>query len=192
MADENNIQSESSNKETVDTVDKAVETNKPEDTFVPFEEVEVDNKQEVAKDKSGSFVDVDDEDRKVMEAVIEDESKGIKSEVEGLKVDMKVNTFLADEKNKVYRPFQEKIREYAKSPTSKGLKAEAIARLAVDPREMMAKGAEEERKASKASRDSVSAGGTVRVPEGSDKIPDAWSLSSDKFKETIEKVKRNR
>jgi len=127
-----------------------------------------------------------------MEAVIKDESKGIVSEVEGLKVDMKVNTFLAEDKNKLYRPYADKIREYAKSPAAKGLKAEAIARLAVDPREMMAMGAEEERKASKESRDSVSAGGTIRVKESSDKLPNAWDMSRDKFQQVIDKIKRNR
>jgi len=191
MADENNIQSESSSEQAVDTVDKTVKTDKVEDSFVPFEEVEADNKQEVSKDKSSSSVEIDDDDRKVMEAVIQDESKGIKSEVEGLKVDMKVNTFLADDQNQVYRPYADKIREYAKSPTVKGLRAEAIARLAVDPREMMAKGAEEERKAFKESRDSVSAGSTARTPKGSDKIPNAWDMSQEKFKEVINKVKRN-
>lgn len=159
-----------------------------EDIFSPFEESNV--KED--KDSNTSDVDIDDEDRKVMQAVAKDEDRVIINEVEGLKVDMKVNTFLADERNKVYRDYQEKIRAYAKSPAAKGLTAEAIARLAVDPREMMAKGAEAERVASKESRDSVSAGQTARTPEGSNKVADAWSMPQDKFKETIEKAKRGR
>jgi len=158
------------------------------EVFNPFEE----NTNSGEDTDKTLDVEIDDDDRKTMSAVIKNESKGIVSKVEGLEVDMKVNTFLSDEKNKVYRPFQEKIREYAKSPASKNLTAEAIARLAVDPREMMAKGAEAERKASKESRDSVSAGSTARTPEGSNKVPDAWSLAPEKFKQAIEKAKRGR
>jgi len=168
--------------------EKKEETTAPveEKDFAPFEE------EEEKKPITGKDVDIDDDDRKVMQAVVQDENKGIVNEVQGLKVDIKVNTFLADDVNQVYRPYAEKIREYAQSPKAKGLKAEAIARLAVDPRDMMAKGAEEERKASKESRDSVSAGSTARAKEGSGKFADAWGMTPGKFKETIDKVKRNR
>ena len=197
MEDINNLPQTDTDQDTSPTkgdyIDKEdtksdVSTEKKDD-FSPFEE---GNDKEDKDSAPTSNVDIDDEDRKVMQAVAKDEDKVIINEVQGLKVDMKVNTFLADEKNKVYRDYQEKIRTYAKSPAAKGLTAEAIARLAVDPREMIARGAEEERKASKESRDSVSPGSTARTPEGSNKIPNAWDMPQDKFKETIEKIKRNR
>jgi len=196
MADTDNLPQTDNNQDTNPTngdyvKDEGTEKDTPiekEDNFSPFEES--DSNED--KDSNTPDVDIDDDDKKVMQAVVKGENKGIISEVEGLKVDMKVNTFLADEKNKVYRDYQEKIRTYAKSPAAKGLTAEAIARLAVDPREMMAKGAEAERVASKESRDSVSAGQTARTPEGSTGVPDAWSMPQDKFKETIEKAKRGR
>lgn len=170
---------------------KPVEETKKEDTFNPFEQEEDKGKKEEVADDTPD-VDIDEEDRKVMQAVVKEENKSVISKLDKMEVDTKVNNFLSDEKNKVYRDYQEKIRTYAKSPAAKGLTAEAIARLAVNPRDMIAKGAEEERKASKESRDSVSPGSTARTPEGSDKVPNAWKMSQDKFKETIEKAKRNR
>ena len=158
-----------------------------ESAFSPFEEVE-EKKEETPSTKT----DIDDDDRDVMKAVFQDENKSTVEEVQGLKTDIKVNTFLSDEQNQVYKPYEKEIRKFAKSPVAKGLKPEAIARMAVDPREMMNRGAEAERKASKETRDTATPGSVVRKPEGSNKIANAWNLAPDKFKETIEKAKRNR
>jgi len=192
--DPNQLDITDTKEDIKDDKDTETKTTKPETDFTPFEESEGDKTDSDTEKSTSSSkgVEIDEDDRKVMQSVINEESKDVKDDVAGLKVDMKVNSFLTDEKNEVYKPFAEKIREYAKSPAAKNLKAEAIARLAVDPREMIAKGAEAERKASKESRDSVSPGGAVRVKEGSSDLPDAWKETKEDFNKTIQKAKYGR
>ena len=179
-------------KETPNVEDTKVEAPKPQDSFTPFEELKAEQEKATrGTSKADTSADeIDDEDRRVMESVIDEKSRGIVDKVEGLETDLKVNSFLSDPKNEVYRPFADKIRTYAKSPAARNLTAEALARLAVDPRDMMVRGAEEERKASKEAKETATVGGSARPLEGSDELPNAWTLPDSEFRETIDKAKR--
>lgn len=181
--------------ETVDNVksdeleggkDEGKASEGTQDTFSPYRD---ENKsEESVKTEVGD--DIDDEDKKAISSVVDDRTAGLQDDLEGLKAANRVGSFLEDEKNEVYKPFAAKIKEYASDPRAKGMSVEAIARLAINPRELMDAGAKQEREASKEAKAGQSSGGSSARPEGKGgELPDAFGLSSKDFEKTVASIR---
>lgn len=146
-------------------------------------------------DNKGGLDDGDDDgldkdDAKVIDSRIDARTGGMAGDISDLKANQAVDGFLSDEKNAIYKPFASKIREYAKHPSAKGMTVEAIARIAVDPRNLVAQGAEEERKAQLESGQGMTTGSSGRSVAPAGDLPDAFGLSEEAFDKATNNVKR--
>lgn len=153
------------------------------DDFVPFGDDQEEKEEEPDEE-------LDDEDRKVIDSRVKAHTSKLEDEVLSVKRSQEVSDFLDQSDNEVYRPVAAKIREYASNPRSRGMSIEAIARMAVDPRDLVSEGAKKEREATKESEEGMIAGASGREIEEQGKLPDAYGLSKEEFEKKASEAMR--
>lgn len=177
-------------------------TPPPSDDFDPFEQEE--NKDDKNKDKKDAKEgddkgednkenqddEIDDEDAKLIDAridkIISQRYADKFKKIDEQDVKEKVDTFLNNPDNEVYKDFKDDIIKYANNPRTKGMTMEAIARLSVNPRTLMKKGAELESKASEEAKTKVTQGSVKQQPKvNTGKLPNAWELSDEEFDKAV-------
>ena len=155
---------------------------KKQDDFSPF-----DNSEGDGEDKKG-VDNVDEDEQAAIRSVVQDENQSIVSRLDKNDARAAVNEFLENPKNAVYKDFASKIREYATDPRTKGMNIEAVARMAVDPRELAVKAAEKEREAQLEANKGIVGGSTGRAESiDPSQLPDANSLTPEEFEATVNK-----
>ena len=163
-----------------DAKGKEEETPTPENPF--------DGDIEEEKPAGDGKSDIDADDEKTINAIVDKKlSKANQSNLE-TRVDVGLVKLFQEEDGAVYKPYEAKIKEYAKDPRTKGLSFRAIANMAVPASAWKKYGAELERKAAKESKASGSAGSSTRPTPMGD-FPDTSKMSAKEFNEFTEKIK---
>jgi len=157
-----------------------------DDTFSPFADSGEGDKGDGKKKGEGDD-EMDDEDKQAIDARIREQTSGYDEKLSRIEREQSIDSFLADEKNEHLKPYASKMKEIARDPRSAVLDTKAIARLAVDPAQMIAEGARLEREAQAEGKSSVTGGAGNRPSSGGGELPNAWELSTEEFNKTVEK-----
>ena len=160
--------------------------------FNPFNNTYNDNKSDDKNDgKNDEGDDFDADDKEALEELVNKkvDQRFVNQEarIDSNTRTNEVNDFLTREGNEVFKPYADKIKEYVQSPVAKGLTLEAIARLAVDPNDMIKQGATLEKEARIVNDRGVVGGAGAKTITPSDELPDPAGMSSAEFGKAVEK-----
>ncbi len=177
MADEKDVlEVEEAVVETEEEVkeEEVPEEVSEEEPFIPF-----NTKEEEKVEVKGE--ELDEEDQAAIDSRVDAKTQKLATDVTEVKMKQDISDFLNQEGNEVYKPVADQIKEFAQHPKAKGMSMEAIARMAVDPRDLIAQGAKKEREATEESKEGVTAGSSGRPTPDGDTLPNAFDLSKDEF-----------
>lgn len=186
--DENVEETETTEGEAVESTEgeKPVETTEVVEDDSPF--VTEEEMEEGKGDDKPEEDNIDKEDEKIISKQVQREIAPIKEAMYDNQIVAEVDGFLGSKGGEVYRPYEQKIKEFAKNPKLAGLKISAIANIAAG-NDLMKLGAERERAAGTEAIES-STGGDTRRPSSTGKIPDVRDMSREDFGGLVEKVRQ--
>ena len=174
-------------KETPEVKDESThdEATKPpvtppeddDDIFIKDEsETEPDKKE---KDDKDDDEDIDDSDKKIIASEVDKRMAPLVQTIESQKREAELQSFLSTEEGKVFQPFADKIRQYQKHPSLKGLKLSAIAYAAAG-KNLLKIGADMAVKA-KAEADNGNISGNSTKPADNGAIVDVTKMTRAEF-----------
>lgn len=165
--------------------DDKIEKEKEVDTFDPFVEKEGEDEEEKAIDDEDGMTE---EDARLIDSRTQKIIGPLQKTINELQMEKAINQFMEDPKNEVYISYREKIKEYALHPKSKGMSLEAVARLAVNPRELIRKGATLERQANNNAKSVATHGKPIAITPTKGSLPNAWDLSQEEFLQVTDRA----
>jgi len=173
---------------SVDAVDEKGEKGDSE-SFSPFVEIEDADKGDKGDTDSDS-IDVDAEDAKVIDArvaPVKEQTARLDSEIEQIKRSQAIDDFLSKEENADYVPFASKMKEIARDSRSGEIKVDYIAKMAMDPKALIEKGARMEREAQKEGRSGITGGASDRPSGPGGDLPNPDGMTDEEFQKTIDR-----